>query len=76
MSSEERIIQFREKYEKEKPMYKAWGNYVKEYILSQVSKLPYSKDSIIKIPVKVRVKDIESITAKAFLGQIKTTQIQ
>ncbi len=66
MSNEERIIQFREKYEKEKPMYKAWGNYVKEYILSQVSKLPYSKDSIIKIPVKVRVKDIESITAKAF----------
>ncbi len=67
MSNEERIIQFRAIYEKEKPMYEAWGICVKEYILDQLNKSLYDVESIIKIPVTVRVKDTESMTAKAFM---------
>ena len=64
--SKDKTSQFRTIYETQKPMYKAWGEYVKEYILRCLNELGYDNDSILKIPVNVRVKDTESIIAKAF----------
>ena len=64
--SKDKTSQFRTIYETQKPMYKAWGEYVKEYILRCLNESGYDCDSILKIPVNVRVKDTESIIAKAF----------
>ena len=59
--------EFLELYEKEKPMYKAWGYYVKNYI---DQKLNLSKEDyyrVVKIPVEPRVKGTASLVQKAFV---------
>lgn len=66
MDSNKAVVEFEEKYEAEKPMYKAWGEYVAQYILDQMNLSSSEKQQIIKMPVKPRVKDTESIIAKAF----------
>lgn len=52
--------EFISKYEEEKLLYEAWGNYILETISSQV------KDISFQIEPKVRLKDTESLIGKAF----------
>jgi len=52
--------EFISKYDNEKSIYQEWGNYVLELILSKV------KDINFPIEPKVRVKDIDSLIAKAY----------
>jgi len=66
MKNDDSTIRVKEIYEKERPMYDAWGNYVSEYIMSELKKKYVNIDSIIKIPVSYRSKDVESLIDKAF----------
>lgn len=69
--NDEITSQFKIIYETQKPMYEAWGEHVKEYILRCLSESGYDIGSILKIPVNVRVKDTDSIIAKAFFRMDK-----
>lgn len=57
---------FMEQYSRERSMYEAWGNCVKEYIDSRLPQNPVDYAKIVKIPVIPRVKDTASIIEKAF----------
>jgi len=57
---------FIKQYELEKPMYEAWGNYVKNTIMNRLKSVFDDIDKVIKIPVNVRVKNTDSIVEKAF----------
>lgn len=57
---------FLKRYEDEKPMFDAWGNYVQKYIYSELEKTTKDISKIIKIKCDPRVKDNDSIIAKAF----------
>ena len=69
---DQKISQFIERYELKKPMYQAWGEYIKEFILGKLKEQGYNEDAIIKIPVNVRVKSNDSIIAKAFFRAEKS----
>lgn len=58
--------EFLKKYEEEKPMFVAWGNYVQEYIYNELGKSSEDISKIIKIKCDPRIKDNDSIIAKAF----------
>lgn len=59
--------EFLELYKKERPMYEAWGKYIKEYI-DQKLNLPRAEYcKMIKIPVAPRVKETASLVQKAFV---------
>ena len=66
MNSEDAVAEFERKYEKEKPMYKACGEYVLEYIKKQLHLSLQEQQQIIKVLFPPRVKDTDSIIAKAF----------
>ncbi len=53
-------------YTKERPLYKAWGEYLIDYISSKLKEKYVTLDKIIKIPVTCRTKEIDSLVAKAF----------
>lgn len=57
--------EFRKKYQNEKASYQAWGEYVKETIISALRE-EGKTENILKIPVCPRVKDEDSIIAKAY----------
>lgn len=57
---------FLKKYREEKPMFQAWGNYVQKYIYEQLESTYGETSKIIKIKCDPRVKDEDSIIAKAF----------
>lgn len=57
--------EFREKYRDEKHLYQAWGQYVKEVIVNALQEKGESY-GILKLPVSPRVKEEDSIVAKAF----------
>lgn len=59
--------EFLEKYQMEKPFFSAWGNYLKNEIMQALACQGMSVSTFIKIPVEARVKDDDSIIAKAFL---------
>lgn len=63
MNSQE---QFEKQYEKDKPMYLAWGNFVVDYIFQQLDLSLVEYEKLIKIPVKPRVKETASLIQKAF----------
>ena len=67
MNSEDAVAEFERKYEKEKPMYKAWGEYVLEYIKKQLHLSLQEQQQIIKILFPPRVKDTDSIYCKGIL---------
>lgn len=54
------------KYTTDKPIFELWGKYVKRQITDALCLKYTSPDEILKIPVKPRVKAIDSIIAKAF----------
>lgn len=58
--------EFIRQYESEKPMYHAWGIYVKDVVIDQMRSRFSDLDKVIKIPVNVRVKATDSIVEKAF----------
>lgn len=59
--------EFLEKFEAEKPIFNAWGGYLIEEIERELVQRNISLSSFLKIPVIARVKDNDSIIAKAFL---------
>jgi ppGpp synthetase/RelA/SpoT-type nucleotidyltranferase len=60
--------EFAARFETDKPVFRAWGEFVNENILSSLeSTLGVSSiNGFLKVPSSVRVKDTESIVAKAF----------
>lgn len=63
MTQEEFLI----KYECDKPIFNAWGNYLKDEISRALTARSIAISTFLKIPTYVRVKDNDSIIAKAFL---------
>ena len=61
------VEDFIKRYESEKNMYNAWGEFVADYVIKELELLKYNTDSLIKIPVKPRVKETDSIIEKAFI---------
>lgn len=58
--------QFVELYNNERAIYKAWGEYLKDYISKELEKRYLNLNKILKIPVSCRTKDVESLVEKAF----------
>lgn len=58
--------EFREKYETDKPIFEKWGEYVSERIFSALKSDGIEPYKMLKIVSSPRVKDTESIIAKAF----------
>lgn len=56
--------EIKELYLREIPIFKAWGQYVIDNIAEQLSKTQ-KLDEFLKIPVSVRIKDVDSLIAKA-----------
>ena len=58
--------EFVDLYKKEREMYECWGNFVADYIREKIKEKYINLDRILKIPISVRTKDIESLVEKAF----------
>lgn len=58
--------EFVDLYKKEREMYECWGNFVADYICEKIKEKYINLDRILKIPISVRTKDIESLVEKAF----------
>lgn len=58
--------EFIERYKLEQPMYAAWGNYLKEYIIDEIGRKYVDLGKILKVPVSCRTKAVDSLVAKAF----------
>ena len=63
MTREEFLV----RYEGDKPIYNAWGCYLKDEICQMLVCRGIKLPSFLKIPTDVRVKENDSIIAKAFL---------
>lgn len=59
-------IEFRQKYESEKNIFQAWGNFVSEKIIERLDNNGIDRSKFLKINVLTRVKDSDSLIAKAF----------
>lgn len=57
--------EFIERFEKEKDIYLAWGNYVTQSVISKL-KEQVDTQVFLKLPVMPRVKEINSLVQKAF----------
>jgi ppGpp synthetase/RelA/SpoT-type nucleotidyltranferase len=57
--------QILERYEIEKPMFQAWGDYIRETIIQHLSRQGYSTDTLLKIPAIPRIKENKSLIEKA-----------
>lgn len=62
----DKISVFVKQYVEEIPMYEQWGNFVVEYICDKLGLNSRKTNSILKMPVEPRIKDVDSIVAKAF----------
>jgi ppGpp synthetase/RelA/SpoT-type nucleotidyltranferase len=73
-NSETRMIEaeFQQQWNEDKAVYDAWGKLVVSTILDGITKADKSLDSFIKIPVKHRIKDDQSLIDKAFYRPDKT----
>lgn len=58
--------EFRELWEKDKPAYSAWGEYVTLKITQELSKKGKDLDSFLKTPAKPRLKNDTSLIDKAY----------
>lgn len=63
---DDKISVFRKQYIEEIPMYEQWGNFVVKYICDKIGINSKKTDSLLKMPVEPRIKDEDSIIAKAF----------
>lgn len=57
---------FKEKWESEKPIYTAWGNYIVSTITQALESNDKTITDFLKIPVKPRLKETASLVDKAF----------
>lgn len=64
--------EFLEKWHSERRLYEAWGDYVKEYIEQELCHRGIDLGEFLKIPVVPRLKDDDSLVAKAFYRPDKT----
>lgn len=62
----DKISAFKKQYIEEIPMYEQWGNFVVEYICEKLELNCKKTNSLLKMPVEPRIKDIDSIVEKAF----------
>jgi ppGpp synthetase/RelA/SpoT-type nucleotidyltranferase len=53
-------------WNKEKPIYEAWGDFISTAILNGIEQLDIDPNVLIKIPAKYRLKSNESLIDKAF----------
>ena len=58
--------EFKEKWETDKPVYRAWGKYIVKTITQALESSGKNLDYFLKIPAKYRLKDDKSIIDKAF----------
>ena len=58
--------EFRAKWEKEKPLYEAWGKHIVRKISEKLENQGIDLDIFLKIPAKYRLKDNETLVYKAF----------
>lgn len=58
--------EFIQKWNSEKPIYMAWGNYVVNTICQELENRGINLDEFLKIPAKSRLKDDSSLIDKAF----------
>jgi ppGpp synthetase/RelA/SpoT-type nucleotidyltranferase len=58
--------EFKKKWKSEKPIYQAWGEYVVDFIKNELKEKGKDLESFLKIPVKCRLKEDDSIVDKAF----------
>lgn len=66
MNNKDAVSEFVNRYEAEKPMYNAWGEFVYKNIVEQLNMSKQELDRLIKIRVEPRVKSNDSIVEKAF----------
>ena len=59
-------VEFKGKWESEKPLYKAWGEYVAFEIAEGLRSHGKNLDEFLKVPAKFRLKDDSSLIDKAF----------
>lgn len=59
-------VEFKEKWESEKPIYKAWGEYVSFEITEGLKNGGKNLDEFLKVPAKYRLKEDRSLIDKAF----------
>lgn len=65
-------IEFKEKWESEKPLYRAWGERVVFEITEELKRRGKSIDEFLKVPAKYRLKDDSSLIDKAFYRPSKS----
>lgn len=58
--------EFLEKWREEKPIYKAWGSFVKDKICEELTRADVDLDVFLKVPARPRVKEDTSLVDKAF----------
>ena len=59
-------VEFKELWEAEKAIYKAWGNFVSNKIILELEEKEINVNEFLKVPARVRLKDNESLIDKAF----------
>ncbi|MEF1255215.1 GTP pyrophosphokinase [Vibrio sp. M260112] len=64
--------EFLEKWNQEKPMYQAWGDFVVYEITRELEQKGYDISTFLKQPAKARVKSNESLIDKAFYRPSKS----
>ena len=57
---------FKELWDAEKPIYRAWGEHVVNTITQELEKRGKKLDSFLKTPAKYRLKDDDTLIDKAF----------
>jgi ppGpp synthetase/RelA/SpoT-type nucleotidyltranferase len=58
--------EFLDKWREEKPIYAAWGSFVKEKINSKLDRAGINLDVFLKVPANPRLKEDKSLVDKAF----------
>lgn len=58
--------EFADRWERDKPVYEAWGNYVVESICNELEQQGKNLNTFLKIPVSCRLKEESSLLDKAF----------
>ena len=59
-------VEFKDKWDSEKPIYQAWGEYVASEITEGLRRGGKNLDVFLKVPAKYRLKDDSSLIDKAF----------
>lgn len=58
--------EFKQKWDDDKPSYKAWGDYIVDLISSQIKEKGINLDSFLKVPANCRLKNDDILIDKAF----------